>query len=65
MNDVRRNSAVEVDDSEPILIISANDRKVEKTGNLSSTNLKPTKRLDQDMLHPWQQVGAAAEESKL
>ena len=65
MNNIRRNSAVEVDDSEPILIISANDRKVEKTGNLSSTNLKPTKRLDQDMLHPWQQVGAAAEESKL
>ena len=65
MNNIRRNSAVEVDDSEPILIISANDGKVEKTGNLSSVNLKPSKRLDQDMLQPWQQVGAAAEESKL
>ena len=48
------------EDNEALLSNSAVE-KLEKIANLSSINLKPTKRLEHDMSQPW----PVAEESKM
>ena len=46
------NNCNEGEGDEPMLMISASGN-LEKFANLSSINLKPLKRLEQDLLQPW------------
>ena len=53
--------ADEEEERDAILTLSVANGNLEKVGNLSSMNLKPGKRLDQDMSQPY----LLPEESKL